>query len=155
MKEPRTRSMCPSRPQRGLVNIDLPLRARRAQVLPPAPVSCLPPSTVAAPAIFTSGADMEFPVLRHLSSLETFFSFVRGIRMSSGCRQSGFRSTAKCVESESALEIQNETSFPSPAPPLSCRYYIGFRPTLMVSDLGILSQILIKDFPAFANRAVS
>lgn len=34
-----------------------------------------------------------------------------------------------------------------------CGYYIGFRPTLMVSDLGILSQILIKDFPAFANRA--
>ncbi|XP_047494075.1 LOW QUALITY PROTEIN: uncharacterized protein LOC125042480 [Penaeus chinensis] len=34
-----------------------------------------------------------------------------------------------------------------------CGYYIGYRPTLMVADLGILSQILIKDFPAFANRA--
>lgn len=34
-----------------------------------------------------------------------------------------------------------------------CGYFTGHRPTLLVADLEMLRQILIKDFPSFANRA--
>ena len=37
----------------------------------------------------------------------------------------------------------------------SHRYYLGRSPQIMISDLDILKQIMVKDFDNFADHAVS
>ena len=36
-----------------------------------------------------------------------------------------------------------------------CRFYLGTVPWLVVSDLDMLKQILVKEFDSFADRPVS
>ena len=38
---------------------------------------------------------------------------------------------------------------------LSYRYYLGCRPWIVVTDLDMLKQILVKDFDNFTDHAVS
>ena len=36
-----------------------------------------------------------------------------------------------------------------------CRYYIGQKPRVAVTDLDVLKQIMVKDFDNFSDRVVS
>ena len=37
----------------------------------------------------------------------------------------------------------------------SCRYYLGRRPRIVITDLDMLKQILVKDFDNFTDHTVS
>ena len=38
---------------------------------------------------------------------------------------------------------------------VKCRFYIGQRPHILIADLDILKQIMVKDFDNFTDHAVS